>query len=150
MLPHHALGVWEDRRRGKHFTTFDGNIKVILDIKLFKIYHPVCSLNPAQRLRQPCARVPSTHVHMQPFTFRHLSRVRSLPSPTGSSGGHEGRFSRYPRPAFYAGGCCGQFWHGYVVHPSFIFFLLTTASPTLQGALNEGDLGEAVVACDMP
>ena len=34
-----------------------------------------------------------------------------------------------------------------VVHP--VFPLLTTASPTLQGALKDG-FREAVVACDMP
>ena len=46
-----------------------------------------------------------------------------------------------------------QFWQGQgcplfnVVHPAFP--LPTTASPTLQGALNDG-FGEAVVTCDMP
>ena len=50
---------------------------------------------------------------------------------------------------FSAGGPCKQFWHGQVcslfdvVHPAFP--LLTTASPTLQGALKNG-FGEAVVA----
>ena len=54
---------------------------------------------------------------------------------------------------FSAGGPCEQFWHGQgcplfdVVHPAFS--LLTTASPTLQGAQEDG-FGEAVVSCDMP
>ena len=51
-----------------------------------------------------------------------------------------------------AGGPCQQLWHGQgcplfdVVHPAFP--LPTTASPTLQGAVEDSD-GEAVVACDM-
>ena len=54
---------------------------------------------------------------------------------------------------FFAGGYCEQLWHGQgcplfnVVHPAFP--LPTTASPTLQGALNDG-FGEAVLACDVP
>ena len=32
--------------------------------------------------------------------------------PIGSSGGHEGRFSRDLLPVFSAGGPCEQFWHG--------------------------------------
>ena len=77
----------------------------------------------------------------------------SVPSPIGSSGGYEGRFSRDPPPVFYAGGPCEQIWHGQecplfdVVHPAFS--LSTAASSILQGAQNDG-LGEAVVACDMP
>ena len=77
----------------------------------------------------------------------------SVPLPTGSSGEHEGRFSRDPLPVFSAGGSCGQFWHGQgcplfdAVHPAFP--LPTTASPTLQGVLKDG-FREAVVACDMP
>ena len=68
-------------------------------------------------------------------------------------GGHEGRFSRDPLPVFSAGGPCEQLWHGQgcplfvVVHAAFP--LLTTASPTLQGALKDA-FGEAVEACDMP
>ena len=55
--------------------------------------------------------------------------------------------------SFYARGSREQFWHLQgcplfgVVHPAFP--LPTTASPTLQGALEDGS-GEAVVACDMP
>ena len=52
------------------------------------------------------------------------------------------RFSRDRLPVFSAGGPCEQFWPGQgcplfdVVHPAF--HLLTTALPTLQGAL-KGD-----------
>ena len=68
-------------------------------------------------------------------------------------GGHEGRFSRDSLPGLSAGGFCEQIWYGQgcplfdVVHP--VFPLPTTASPTVQGALEDG-FGEAVVACDMP
>ena len=64
-------------------------------------------------------------------------------------GGHEGRFSRDPRPAFSERGSCEPFWYWQgcpffdVVHPAFP--LTTKASPTLQGALKD-DFGEAVVA----
>ena len=74
--------------------------------------------------------------------------------------GHEGRFSRDPLPVlffffFFAGGPCEQFWHGQgcplfdvrVVHSAFP--LPTTASPTLQDALQDG-FEEALLACDMP
>ena len=60
---------------------------------------------------------------------------------------------RDPLPVFSAGGHCEEFWHGQgrslfgVVHPAFP--LPTTASPTLQRALNNG-FREAVMACDMP
>ena len=73
--------------------------------------------------------------------------------PIGSSGGHEGRFSRDPLPVLSAGGPYEQFLHEQicplfdVVHPAFP--LPTTASPTLQDAPKDG-FGEAVVACDMP
>ena len=36
----------------------------------------------------------------------------SVPWPIGSSGGHEGWFSRDPLPVFSAEGPCEQFWHG--------------------------------------
>ena len=61
--------------------------------------------------------------------------------PIGSSGGHEGRFSRDLLPVFSAGGPFEQFWHGQicpifdVVHPS----------PTVQRVLKDG-FGEVVVA----
>ena len=77
----------------------------------------------------------------------------SVTRPNGLSEGHEGRFSRDPRPVFSAGGHYEQFWHVQgcplfgVVHPAFL--PLTMVSPTLQGALKDG-FGEAVVACDMP
>ena len=67
-------------------------------------------------------------------------------------GGHYRRFSRDFLPVFSAGHC-EQLWHGQrhplldVVHPAFS--LLTTASPTLKGALRDG-FREDVVACDMP
>ena len=76
----------------------------------------------------------------------------SVPCPIKSSGVHKERFSRDPLPIFSAGGHCEQFWHGqgrplfHVAHPAYP--LPTTASPTLQGALND-DFGEAVVICDM-
>ena len=35
----------------------------------------------------------------------------SVPQPTGSSGGNEGRFSRDLLPVFSAGGHCQQFWN---------------------------------------
>ena len=79
--------------------------------------------------------------------------MSSVPLPIGSSGGHEGRFSRGPLPVFSVGDGCEQFWHGQgcplfgVVHPAFP--LPTTASPTLQGVLKDG-FGEAVVTCDKP
>ena len=77
----------------------------------------------------------------------------SVPRPTGSSGGHEGWFSRDPLPVFFAGGPCGQFWHGQGC-PLFeivrlAFPLLTMVSSTLQGAL-KNDFGEVVVVCDVP
>ena len=68
-------------------------------------------------------------------------------------GGHEERFSRDPLQVFSAGGPCEQFWHGQEcplfddVHPASP--LPTTASPTLQAALN-GSFGEAVMVCDLP
>ena len=80
-------------------------------------------------------------------------QISLAPWPIGSFWEREGRFSRDPLPVFFAGGPCGQIWHGQgcplldVVHPAFP--LPTTASPTLQGALKEG-FGEAVVAGDMP
>ena len=58
-----------------------------------------------------------------------------------------------PFRVFSAEGPCEQFWHGHgcplfdVVCPAYP--LLTTATLTFQGALNDG-FGEAVVACDMP
>ena len=67
--------------------------------------------------------------------------------------GHEGRFSRDPLPVFSAGGPCEQLWHGQgcplfdVVYPAFP--LPTTASPTLQGALEDG-FGVVAVPRDMP
>ena len=76
-----------------------------------------------------------------------------LPWPSGSSEGHEGRFSWDPLPAVSAGGLCGQFWYVQwcplfdVVHPAFP--LPTTAPPAVQGAVKDG-FGEAVVVCDMP
>ena len=76
----------------------------------------------------------------------------SVPRPIGSSGGHEGRFSRASLPVFSAGGPSEQFWHWQrcplfdVVRPAFP--LPAMASPTLQGALKDG-FGEAVVAYDM-
>ena len=79
--------------------------------------------------------------------------VSSVPWPTGLCGGQDGRFSSDPLPVFSAGGPCEQFGHRQgcplfdVVHPAFP--LLTTALPTLQGALIDG-FGEAVTACDMP
>ena len=86
---------------------------------------------------------------------RQFSSVQfsSIPWPIGSSGGHDGRFSRDPPPVSSAGGPCEQLWHGQecplfnVVLPAFP--LPTTALPTLQGVLNDG-FGEAVVACDLP
>ena len=84
------------------------------------------------------------------FLDRLGCRFRSVPCPVGSSGGHEGRFSRDPLPVFSARGSCEQFWHGQacqlfgVVRPALP--LPATASPTLQGVL-EDDFGEAVVAC---
>ena len=68
-------------------------------------------------------------------------------------GGHEVRFSRDPLPVFSAGNHHEQFWHKRgcplfdVVHPAFP--LLTTALPTLQGALKDG-FGQAVVARNVP
>ena len=56
-------------------------------------------------------------------------------------------------PVFSAGGPCEQFWQKQgcplfdVVHPAFP--LLTTASSTLQGVLNDG-FGEAIKVCDLP
>ena len=81
------------------------------------------------------------------------SSVQFSPCPIGSSGRHEGRFSRDPPPVCSARRPCEQFWHGKgcplfdVVHPAFP--LPTTVSPTLQGAFKDG-FGEAVVAYDMP
>ena len=80
-------------------------------------------------------------------------RFSSVPGPTGSSGAHEGRFSRDPLPVFSAGDPCEQFWHGQgcslfdVVYPALP--VPTAASLTLQGAVGDG-FGETVVACDMP
>ena len=74
-------------------------------------------------------------------------------SSSGSSGGHEGRFSEDSLAVFSVGGPCEQFRHGQgcpifgFVHPAFI--LPTTASPTLHGATKEG-FGEAVMARDLP
>ena len=56
-------------------------------------------------------------------------------------GGYEGQVRRDPLPVLSAGVPCEQFWHGqgcpllYVVHPAFL--LVTTVSPTLQGALKD-------------
>ena len=75
------------------------------------------------------------------------------PWQIGSSGGHEGHFSRDPLPVFSAGCPCEQFWHGpgcslfEAVHP--VFPLPTTESPTHKGTLKDG-FGKAVMACDMP
>ena len=68
--------------------------------------------------------------------------------------GNRGGFSRDPLPVFFffsAGGPCEQFWHWQicpffdVVHPAFP--LLTTASPTLQGALKDGFGMSCSVSC---
>ena len=77
----------------------------------------------------------------------------SVPWPTGSSGGQEGRFSRDPLPVFF----CGRpfwavlAWAGMstldVVHPAFP--LPTTVSTNLHFALKNG-FGEVVLECDMP
>ena len=51
-----------------------------------------------------------------------MRQMHSMQKPLGSGfqfspltdwvvGGHEGRFSTDPLPAFSAGGYCGQFWH---------------------------------------
>ena len=87
-------------------------------------------------------------------TIRNHSVQFSLaPWSIGSSGGHEERFRRDPLPVPFAGSPRELFGYGQgcplfdVVHPAFP--LLTTASPTRQGAL-KGGFEEAVVACDMP
>ena len=75
----------------------------------------------------------------------------SVPWLSGSSGGHEGQFSRDRLPVFSSEGPGEQFWHGHgcplfdVPRPAFP--LTTTASPTLQGALKYG-FKKAVVVCD--
>ena len=77
----------------------------------------------------------------------------SVPWPTESSVGHDGRFSRVPLPVFFEGGQHEQFWLRQgrplfdVVHPAFP--PPTTAPPTFQGALKDG-FGDTVVACHMP
>ena len=84
-------------------------------------------------------------MHAMTFTFKNahgqgsqqISSVQfsSVLWPIGSSGEHEGRFSRDPPPVFSAGGPCEQFWYGQecplfdVVHLAFP--LPTTASSTL-------------------
>ena len=84
---------------------------------------------------------------------KQFSSVQFSPLTDWVVGGHEGRISKDPLPVFSAGGCREQFWHWQecplfgVFHSAFP--LPTTASPTIQGALN-ADCGEAVVACDMP
>ena len=45
------------------------------------------------------------------FEFSSI-HFTSVPWPIGSSGWHEGRFSRDSLPVFSAGGHCEQFWHG--------------------------------------
>ena len=83
---------------------------------------------------------------------RSIVQFISVSRPTGSSRGHEGRFSGYPLPVFSAEGPCEQFRYGKrcplfdIVHPAFP--LPTTASPILKGALKDG-FGEAVVVCDI-
>ena len=78
------------------------------------------------------------HFNAEEFSVQ-FSSVLSL---IGSSGGHEGRFSRDIFPVFCAGSPREQFRHGQicslfdVVHPAFP--LPTTAPPTLKGALMDG------------
>ena len=69
-------------------------------------------------------------------------------------GGREGgRFSRDPLPVLHARGPCEQFWQGQgcplfdVIHP--VIPPPTTASPTLRGALKDGNR-EAVVDFTCP
>ena len=81
--------------------------------------------------------------HLMVFCASHaMKKFKSVPWLIGIwGGGHEGQFSRDPLPVFSAGSPCEQFWHGQicplfdVVHPAFP--LLTTASPTLHGALKD-------------
>ena len=73
------------------------------------------------------------------------------PLRLGHSGRHEGRSNRDSLAVSSARGHCEQFCRRQecplfdVVHPAFS--LLTTASPTLQGALKDR-FGEAVVGCE--
>ena len=94
--------------------------------------------------------------------IKRVSSVQFSPWPIGSSEG-SGTWGTIQQRStsspfiffFFAGGPCEQFWHGQgcplfdvrVVHSAFP--LPTTASPTLQGALQDG-FGEALLACDMP
>ena len=93
---------------------------------------PTLSASLVQRDHCPSLVPPTVSVQ--------FSSVQST-RPIGSSGGHEGRFSRDPLSIFSAGGHRGQFWHRQgrplfdVVHPAFP--LLTMASPTLPGALKD-------------
>ena len=69
----------------------------------------------------------------------NIVQFSSVPRPTGSSVGQEGRFTRNPLPVFFARDPREQFRHRQgcplfdVVHQAFP--LPTTASPTLQGDL---------------
>ena len=59
----------------------------------------------------------------------------SVPWPTGSTGGHDGRFSRDRLPVFSAGDPCEQFWYGQacplfdVVYPAFSLLITAVAHP---------------------
>ena len=57
--------------------------------------------------------------------------VRETRETSGSSGGHERRFSRDPLQVFSAGGHCQQFWPG----QGCLHVVPVTVSSTFQGAL---------------
>ena len=88
-------------------------------------------LDPSLRLRETMSDPASDWSEASSTSsVQHLDQL-------GSSGGHEGQFSRDPLPVLFAGGHREHFWH---VHPAFL--RPSTMSPTFQGALKYG-FGEA-------
>ena len=109
------------------------------------LFQSVQSIVSVSQLPEHCG-CPGTHTCLSSICHCSgkcsVSSVISISWLIGSSGGHEGQFSRDLPPFFSVGGHCKQLWHGQgcplsdIVQP--VFPLLTVALPMLQGASKDG------------
>ena len=73
----------------------------------------------------------STRTGENPHSSNEV-QLSSLPWPIGSSGGHEGRFSRHPLSVSSSAGHCEKFWHGRFLNEINVWLVLP-----LKARLNE-------------